>query len=70
MRRRKAAGSTKIAPPRTTGNTRQNIRTAFTPKYDERQIRAREYEIYLKRNDGAGSTLGDLLQAERELRTR
>ena len=59
---------TNTTPARSTRRTGQNNRKTVTPNYDDRQIRARAYQIYLKRNDGAGSTLGDWLQAERELK--
>ncbi|MEW6251454.1 MAG: DUF2934 domain-containing protein [Planctomycetota bacterium] len=42
-------------------------RPASTPT--EEQIRARAYEIYLRRNGGCGDAHSDWLQAEAELRS-
>ena len=57
-RNRKAAQPTRSAPADT---------AARKPRYDQDRIRARAYGIYLERNNGSGSALGDWLQAEREL---
>ena len=62
-RAREATRPTRLAPAKTA--TRK---PPARPRYDQDQIRARAYEIYLKRNNGSGSALGDWLQAERELR--
>lgn len=62
-RARNAAQPTRSAPANTAAR-----KPLANPRYDQDQIQARAYEIYLKRNDGSGSALGDWLQAERELR--
>ncbi len=68
MARRNTTPTMNAAPARPTRKTGQNSRKTLKPSYDESRIRARAYQIYLKRNNGAGSALGDWLQAERELR--
>jgi len=50
----------------TTEPSKQTSQTHPTPE----QIRQRAYEIYLSRNEAPGDEVQDLLQAERELRSR
>ena len=61
-RNRKAAQPTRSAPADTAAR-----KPPAKPRYDQDRIRARAYGIYLERNNGSGSALGDWLQAEREL---
>ena len=56
----------------TTVSPRAKSKTASPPTMrgtpSEQQIRARAYEIYLRRNGGPGDAHADWAQAERELR--
>lgn len=61
-RNRNATQPTRSAPDNTAAR-----KPPAKPRYDQDNIRARAYGIYLKRNNGSGSALGDWLQAEREL---
>ncbi len=51
-----------------TSTTRAGVtKSRSKPMPTEEQIRARAYEIYLRRNNGPGDALSDWIQAEREL---
>lgn len=51
------------APTTTTGVTKSRTK----PVPSEEQIRARAFEIFMRRNGGPGDAHSDWLQAEREL---
>jgi len=67
----KRTGTKKSATssPGATGTVRKSrTKTQEVVLPTEEQIRARAYEIYLRRNGGSGDALSDWTQAERELR--
>ena len=65
--RRSAAGSPRTGLPAASTAASSAVNPSRR-NYTEAQVRERAYYIYLERRDSAGDSIGDWLQAERELR--
>jgi len=60
--------TTATVTPRVSSAPKSISKTCCVTMPTEEQIRARAYQIFLRRNDGPGDARSDWVQAERELR--